>query len=82
MPTLDDVDITGVQRGDLSRGGTIPGSTVTGGRGGTTGGGRGGRGPEGSGSPSSASALGRGKGVSARVIHDDDEVSSDMDEPL
>jgi hypothetical protein len=39
MPTLDDVDIAVVQRGDLSRGVTIPGATVTGGRGGTTGGG-------------------------------------------
>jgi hypothetical protein len=46
MPTLDDVDIAVVQRGDLSRGVTIPGATVTGGRGGTTGGGRGSRGPE------------------------------------
>jgi hypothetical protein len=64
MPTLDDVDIAVVQRGDLSRGG------------------RGGRGPGGSGSPSSAPALGKGKGVSTRVVHDDDEVSSDEDEPL
>jgi hypothetical protein len=71
-----------VQRGDLSRGVTIPGAAVTGGRGGTTGGGRGGRGPGGSGGPSSAPALGKGKGVSARVVHDDDEVSSDEDEPL
>jgi hypothetical protein len=60
----------------------IPGATVTGGRGGTTGGGRGGRGPGGSGSPSSAPALGKGKGVSTRAVHDDDEVSSDEDEPL
>jgi hypothetical protein len=30
MPTLDDVDITVVQRDDLSRGVTIPGATVTG----------------------------------------------------
>jgi hypothetical protein len=82
MPTLDDVDITVVQRGDLSRGVTIPGATVTGGRGGTTGGGQGGRGLGGSGSPSSAPALGKGKGVSTRVVHDDDEVSSDEDEPL
>jgi hypothetical protein len=97
MPTLDDIDITVVQRGDLSRGVTIPGATVTGGRGGTTGGGRGGRpvssgsaggslaggrGCVGSGSPSSAPTLGKGKGVSVRVIHDDDEVSSDEDKPL
>jgi hypothetical protein len=79
MPTLDDVDIAVVQRGDLSCGVTIPGATVTGGRGGTTGGGRG---PGGSGSPISAPALGKGKGVSTRVVHDDDEVSSDEDEPL
>jgi hypothetical protein len=82
MPTVDDVDIAVVQRGDLSCGVTIPGATVTGGRGGTTGGGRGGRGPGGSGSPSSAPALGKGKRVSTRVVHDDDEVSSDEDEPL
>jgi hypothetical protein len=82
MPTLDDVDIAVVQRGDLSRGVTIPGATVTGGRGGTTGGSRGGRGRGGSGSPSSAPALSKGKGVSVRVIHDDDEVSSKEDEPL
>jgi hypothetical protein len=82
MPTLDDVDITVVQRGDLSRGVTIPGVTVTGDRGGTTGGGRGGRGPGGSGSPSSTPAPGKGKGVSTRVVHDDDEVSFDEDEPL
>jgi hypothetical protein len=82
MPTLDDVDIAVVQRGDLSRGVTIPGVTITGGRGGTTDGGRGGRGPGGLGSPSSTPAPGKGKGVSMRVIHDDDEVSSDEDEPL
>jgi hypothetical protein len=82
MPTRDDIDIAVVQRGDLSRGVTIPGATATGIRGGATGGGRGGRGPGGSGSPSSAPALGKGKGVSTRVIHDDDEVSSDEDEPL
>jgi hypothetical protein len=76
---------------------TIPGATVTCGRGGTTGGDRGGRpvgsgsaggglaggrGRGGSGSPSSALALDKGKVVSVRVIHDDDEVSSDEDEPL
>jgi hypothetical protein len=82
MPTLDDVDIAMVQRGDLSRGVTIPGAAVTCGRGSTTGGGRGSRGPGGSGGPSSAPALGKGKGVSARVVHDDNEVSSDEDEPL
>jgi hypothetical protein len=82
MPTLDNIDIAVVQRGDLSRGVTIPGATVAGGRGGTTGGGRGGRGPGGSGSPSSAPALGKGKGVSTRVVHDDNEVSSDENEPL
>jgi hypothetical protein len=97
MPTLDDIDIAVVQRGDLSRGMTISEATVTGGRCGTTGGGRGGRpvgsglaggglaggrGRGGSGSPSSAPALGKGKGVSVRVIHDDDEVSFDEDEPL
>jgi hypothetical protein len=39
MPTLDDVDIAVVHRGNLSRGVTIPRATVTGDRGGTTGGG-------------------------------------------
>jgi hypothetical protein len=82
MPMLDDVGIAMVQRGDLSRDVTIPGATVTSGRGGTTDGDRGGRGPRGSGSPSSAPALGKGKGVSTRVTHDDDEVSFDEDEPL
>jgi hypothetical protein len=82
MPTLDNIDIAVVQRGDLSRGVTIPGATVTGGRGDITSGGRGGRGRGGSGSPSSAPALGKGKGVSVQVVHDDDEVSSDEDEPL
>jgi hypothetical protein len=82
MPTLDDVDITVVQRSDLSRGVTIHGAAVTGGRGGTTSGGRGSRGLGGSGGPSSAPAFGMGKGVSAWVVHDDDEVSSDEDEPL
>jgi hypothetical protein len=87
MPTLDDVDIAVVQMGYLSCGVTIPGATVTGGRGGTTDGGRGsrpvgsgsaggglagGRGRGGSGSPSSAPALGKSKGVSVRVVHDDD----------
>jgi hypothetical protein len=89
MPMLDDVDIAVVQRGDLSHGMTIPGATVTGGRGdrpvgsgSACGGLAGGRGRGGSGSPSSAPALGKGKGVSVRVVHDDDEVSSDEDEPL
>jgi hypothetical protein len=70
MPTLDDVDITVVQRSNLSRGVTIPGAAVTS------------RGPGGSGGPSSAPAFGKGKRVSARVVHDDDEVSYDEDEPL
>jgi hypothetical protein len=82
MPMLDDVDIAVVQRGDLSHGVTIPGATVTGGQGSTTGGSRSGRGRGGSGSPSSAPALSKDKEVSVRVVHDDDEVSSDEDEPL
>jgi hypothetical protein len=61
---------------------TIPGATVTGGRGGTTGGDRGGRGLGVSGSPSSSPALSKGKGVSTWVVHDDNKVSSDEDEPL
>jgi hypothetical protein len=82
MPTLDDVDIAVVQSGKLSRGVMSPGVTVTGGRGGTTGGGRGGRGPGGSGCPSSTLAPGKGKGLSTWVVHKDDDVSSDKDEPL
>jgi hypothetical protein len=38
MPMLDDVDITMVQRGNLSHGVAIPGTDVSGGLGGTTGG--------------------------------------------
>jgi hypothetical protein len=40
------------------------------------------QGPRGSGSPSSTPAPGKGKEVSTRVVHDDDEVSSDEDETL
>jgi hypothetical protein len=36
MPTLDNVDIIAVQRGDLSRGMAIPGTNVSGGLGGAT----------------------------------------------
>jgi hypothetical protein len=94
MPTLDDVDIALVKRGDQSRGAVIPGpgslsgaagahghrgvpvggglagshsGASAGGRGGATGG-------------SSAAALGKGK--QTRVILNDNEVSSDEDEPL
>jgi hypothetical protein len=104
MPTLDDVDITLVQRGDQSHGVVIPGhgalvDTAGGhvhgggpstGRGGVSVGGSpigrrsgapvGGRG----GSPAggSGSALASGKGKHACIILDDNEVSSDEDEPL
>jgi hypothetical protein len=104
MPTLDNVDITLVQRGDQSHGVVIP---RLGGLGGAAGGhGHGGGPPEGhggilagggpTGSHSGAPAGGRGggptggssaapapgKGKQAHVILDDDEVSSDEDEPL
>jgi hypothetical protein len=94
MPTLDDVDIAPVQRGDQSRGMVIPG--LDGSRGAT--GGRGhrgvpaGGGPTGShsGSPvggrggatNGSSAVAPSKGKQTRVILDDDEISSDEDEPL
>jgi hypothetical protein len=102
MPTLDDVDIAPVQRGDQSRGVVIPGPD---GSGGTAGGhdsggsppvGRGGipvgGGPVGSrsgapagdqgGTAGGSSAAAPGKGKQTRVILDDDEVSSNEDEPL
>jgi hypothetical protein len=102
MPTMDDVDIAPVQRGDQSRNVVIP---RLGGPGGATGGhGRGGGPPAGcegipvgggltgsrSGAPAggrggdtfSSSATAPGKGKQTRVILDDDEVSSDEDEPL
>jgi hypothetical protein len=94
MPTLDDVDIAPVQRGDQSCGVIIPG---LGGPGGTTGGhGHGGvpagGGPAGScsgapvgdrgGATGSSSVTALGKGKQMCIILDDDEVSSDEDEPL
>jgi hypothetical protein len=103
MPTLDDVDIAPMQRGDQSRGVVIPG---LGGPGGAAGGhGRGGGPPAGhggvpvgggptgshSGTPASgrggtacdsSAALAPGKGKQTRVVLDDEEVSSDEDEPL
>jgi hypothetical protein len=94
MLMLYDVDIAPVQRGDQSHGMVIPGP---GGPGGTASGhGHGGI-PIGgglAGSRSGAPAGGRGgaaggssaaapsKGQQTRVILDDDEVSSDKDEPL
>jgi hypothetical protein len=102
MPTLDDVDIAPVQRGDQSRGVAIPGLS---GLGGAVGGhgcgggppvGRGGipvgGGPAGShsgapvgdrgGAAGGSSATAHGKGKQTCVVLDDDEVSSDEDEPL
>jgi hypothetical protein len=94
MPTLDDVNIAPVQRGDQSRGVGIPGAGVlagaadghgqgsgpAGGCGGvpTSGGPAGGRGGVLAGGPAPAP----GKGKQARVVLDDDDVSSDEDEPL
>jgi hypothetical protein len=100
MPTLDNIDITLVQRGDQSRGMVIRPSGTTGGhgRGGGLPAGRGGIPASGilAGSRSGTPAGGRGggaavgssttpapgKGKQARVILDDDEASSDKDEPL
>jgi hypothetical protein len=94
IPTLDDVDIAPVQRGDQSHDVVILGP---GGLGGTAGGHGHGGVPIGgglAGSRSGAPAGGRGgaaggssatapsKGQQTRVILDDDEVSSDKDEPL
>jgi hypothetical protein len=104
IPTLDDVDIAPVQRGDQSRGVVIPGP---GGPGGAAGGHSRGGGPlaghgdipaggglagSRSGAPvddrggGPASGFGPapapGKGKQERVVLDDDEVSSDEDEPL
>jgi hypothetical protein len=90
MPTLDDVDIAPVQRGDQSRGVVISGAGVLAGavgghdrgggpareRGGVPAGSRGGGLGGGSGP-----APAPGKGKQARVILDDDEVSYDEDEP-
>jgi hypothetical protein len=94
IPTLDDVDIAPVQRGDQSRGVVIPGPGGPGGAavghghggipvGGGSAGSRsgapaGGRG----GAIGSSSAVAPGKGKQTRVVLDDDEVLSDEDEPL
>jgi hypothetical protein len=94
MPTLDDVDIAPVQRGDQSRGVVIPGSDGTGGvtgghshggvpAGGGPAGGRSGASAGGQGGTTgSSSAAALGKGKQTCVILDDDEVSSNEDEPL
>jgi hypothetical protein len=101
MPTLDDVNIAPVQRGDQSRGVVIPGPGGPGGAAGGHGGGglpacRGGvpvgDGPVGSrrgapmggrgGAAGGSSAVAPDKGKQMRVILDDNEVSSDEDEPL
>jgi hypothetical protein len=94
MPTLDDVDIAPVWRGDQSSGVVIP---RPGGPGGTAGGHAHGGVPTGggpvgsrSGTPAGgrggvvdgSSAAAPGKGKQTRVILNDDEVSSDEDEPL
>jgi hypothetical protein len=95
MPTLDDIDITLVQRGDQSRNVVIPraggptgavgghgwGGGPTGGHGGVSADNHGGvlvGGPTGGSGP----APSPGKGKQARVVLDDDVVSSDVDEPL
>jgi hypothetical protein len=66
MPSMDDVDIAPVQKGDQSRGVWIPGTGITGGQGGAV----------------STSGHSMGKGQVVRVIHSDGEVSSDNDVPL
>jgi hypothetical protein len=91
MPTQDDVDITPVQKGDQSHGVVIPGAGgppgdrggvrasngPTSGQGGIPTGDRG-SGPTGD----SGLALAPSKGKQVHVVLDDDEVSSDEDEPL
>jgi hypothetical protein len=66
MPSMDDVGISPIQRGDQSCGVQIPGIDVTGGHGGAV--------------PTPAPNKGKGKVV--RVVHSDDEVSSDDDVSL
>jgi hypothetical protein len=63
---MDDIGIALIQRGDQSRGVQIPGAGAAGGQGGAA--------------PSPAPTKGKGKVV--RVIHSDDEVSSDDDVPV
>jgi hypothetical protein len=91
MPTLDNINIALLQRGDQSHDVVIPGvgilASATSGhgqgggpvgcRGGISAGGRGG-GPTGGSGPS----LAPSKGKQAHVILDNDEVSFDEDEPL
>jgi hypothetical protein len=66
MPSMDDVGIAPIQRGDQSRGVQIHGTGAVGGQGGAV----------------SISAPSKGKGKVVRVVHNDDEVSSDSDVPL
>jgi hypothetical protein len=94
IPTLDDVDITPVQRGDQSCGMVIlgpggPGSAAVGhGHGGIPVGGGSARSRSGApaggrgGAIDCSSAVPPGKGKQVRIILDDDEASSDEDEPL
>jgi hypothetical protein len=83
MPTLDNIDIALLQRGDQSHDVVIPGAgglagaTSGHGQGGGPAGCRGG-GPTGGSGPS----LAPSKGKHAHVILDNDEVSFDEDEPL
>jgi hypothetical protein len=82
MPTLDDIDITPVQRGDQSRSVVIPrAGGPTGAVGGVSADNHGG---VSAGGPTGGSGLAPspGKGKQARVVLDDDVVSSDVDEPL
>jgi hypothetical protein len=66
MSSMDDVGIALVQSGDQSHGVQIPGTGVMGGQGGAV----------------SNSTPSKGKGKVARVVHSDEEVSSDDDVPL
>jgi hypothetical protein len=63
LPTLDDIDITRLQRGNESHGVQIPGMDATGGRCGTD----------------TAMGSSKGKGKAAPSISSDDEVSSNED---
>jgi hypothetical protein len=66
MPSIDNIGIASVQRGDQSHGIRIPGTGVAGGQGGSV----------------STLAPSKDKGKVVRSIHSDDDVSSDNDVPL
>jgi hypothetical protein len=66
MPSMDDVGIAPIQRGDQSCGVQIPRTGTASGQGGAT----------------STPAPSKGKEKVVRVVHSDDDISSDDDVPL